>query len=134
MRTYLFSIFFLLLSCSGESPAVEQSAHQKLEKGKWIVVESHPQEKGFGYGIKFSPDKQYFHTDSKGQIIPTMREKVYSLSGDTLTMVDYKYEPRFRHTKGTQIFYVTELSDEKLSLKGIYPDSTVTMVLKNEEM
>jgi hypothetical protein len=104
-----------------------------LEEGKWVVESiEYPMER-IRQGIKFSDDKQVFYIDSQGKVIPTYNEIVYELNDDTLKIVDFKFEPRFLHKKGTLISVIESADKERITLKVIHPKEN-TIVLKKEKM
>lgn len=129
----LLLLFFSLLSCSDH---VQTSNVDKtediLEKGKWSLESIEDPIERFRYGVKFSRDKQVFYYDSQGKVIPTYNEIVYEIKEDTLRIVDFKYEKRFLHEKGTMISLIKSIDDSQLELKVIHPEENL-IVLKKEE-
>lgn len=136
MRNYIFLLgLFFFASCGGEeSNSNENEIVDYLISGKWEVVKFDGKEKKFSKGIVFSKDKQFFNLDSQGRIVPTQNEKVFDLSNDTLRIIDYNIEPRFLEKMGTLVFSVKEIDENSMILKSLYPDSTSTYKLKNEEL
>jgi hypothetical protein len=43
-------------------------------------------------------------------------EKIWSIKGDTLTFVDYNWEPEFIDKKGTKKFLINKLTEEELDI------------------
>lgn len=136
MKNYfiILSIVFFANCSNVELESREDLKVDYLTTGKWSLVEFDGDENKFQRGIVFSKDKQFFNLDSQGRIIPKQREKVFELSSDTLKIVDFNFEQKFIHTRGTQLFKVRELNDEKFVIKSIYPDSMSTYKFKNEEL
>ncbi len=136
MRNYIFLLGLLFFAnCGGgESNSNENKIVDYLTSGKWEVVEFDGKEKKFSRGIVFSKDKQFFNLDSQGRIIPTQNKKVFDLSNDTLRIIDYNIEPRFIEQRGTLVFSVKEFDESSMILKSLYPDSTSTYKLKNEDL
>jgi hypothetical protein len=136
MRNYIIILSAIIFAgCSnGELKSEEDVKIDVLTTGRWSAVDFEGEVNKFQRGIVFSKDKQFFNLDSQGRIIPKQREKVFDLKNDTLRIVDFNYEPKFIHKKGTQIFIVSELNEEKLVLKSIYPDSKNIYKFKNEEL
>lgn len=110
-KIILLSVLFFTVSCeSAKKDPVE------LIIGKWqlisvddVTVETHE-------GLQFAPNKQYFRMDSQGKPIFKLMEKVWSIDGDTLTLVDYNWEPDFIEKKGTQIYLMNKLSEDELDI------------------
>jgi len=136
MKNYIFllSIFFFVSCSETETKSKEGEMVDHLTSGKWTVVDFDGEINNFELGVVFSKDKQFFNMDSQGRIIPTQHEQIFSLNSDTLQIIDFKYEPRFIDKKGTLVFKVKELDESNMTLKSIYPDSTSTYKLKNEDL
>ena len=136
MRNYIFLLgLFFFASCGGgESNSNKNEIADYLTSGKWKVVEFDGKEKKFSRGIVFSKDKQFFNLDSQGRIIPTQNKIVFDLSNDTLRIIDFNIEPRFLKKRGTLAFSIKEVDESSMILKSLYPDSTSTYKLKNEEL
>lgn len=128
----LVSCLFFLIGCQ---PEEEQSSTREdiLENGKWVVESITVPMERIKEGIKFSKDKQVFYIDSQGRVIPTYNEIVYELKGDTLRIVDFKYEPRFLHEKGTLVTLIKEMKEDYIELEVIHPEKN-TIVLKKEKL
>lgn len=122
----LFSIFlalcFLLTSCGDNADANKKNTKSLLKKGEWRLTSSEKTFSQFQSGLKFSPDKQVFLLDSQGYVIPPHHKQIYNLSGDTLTIVDYKYEPQFIFERGTFILLIKELTEDEFIAELIHPD------------
>lgn len=129
---FLLTSVLLLIGCQNEEEP-GSSREDILENGKWVVESiSVPMER-IKEGIKFSKDKQVFYIDSQGRVIPTYSEIVYELKEDTLRIVDFKYEPRFRYEKGTLVTIVKEMKENYIELEVIHPEEN-TIVLKKEKL
>lgn len=135
MRYFLVLLmFYSFVSCNNDSELSAGGEIEKLlEDGKWVVETiDFPMER-IRQGIKFSDDKQVFYIDSQGKVIPTYNEIIYELKGDTLKIVDFKYEQRFLFKKGTLISLIDSIEKDKIVLKVIHPKEN-TIVLKKEKM
>lgn len=129
---FLLTSVLLLIGCQNEEEHTS-SREDILENGKWVVESITVPMERIREGIKFSKDKQVFYIDSQGRVIPTYSEIVYELKEDTLRIVDFKYEPRFRYEKGTLVTIVKEMKENYIELEVIHPEEN-TIVLKKEKM
>lgn len=121
----------VLISCKEEAGSSEENnVKDILNNGNWKLVESEKSFNGFQNGLKFSEDNQVFNFDSQGQIVVPMHERIYSISGDTLKFVDYRYEERFLMSKGTDIFLIEELTNQRLVLNVIFPKGPNKLILE----
>lgn len=136
MKKYIFALFMLtLVSCSNEASTLQDDDRiEDLTSGKWIVSDFDGKENKFSRGIVFSKDRQFFHLDSQGRVVPRHREIIFELSNDTLQIVDFNYEAKYIQQRGTQVFIVKDLEEDELSLKGVFPDSTSLYTFKKEEL
>jgi hypothetical protein len=136
MKNYIFffSLIFLASCSDGESKSKEDESVGFLTNGKWNVVQFDGEKNRLNIGVVFSKDNQIFNLDSQGRIVPTHNKKVFEVKSDTLRIVDFNYEKKFIHNKGTLVFRIKELTDSKMILKSIYPDSTSAYTLKNKEL
>jgi hypothetical protein len=117
----IFACLFFV-SCNEQ---IDLSRDKDVEKilsdGDWRVVEAEKPFTRFQSGLKFSDNNQVFMIDSQGQAIIPMQERLYEISGDTLKIVDYRYEDRFIYSRGTEILLIEELSNKKMVLNVIHP-------------
>lgn len=125
MNMKLFSIFLFLslffTSCANNANEKED-IKKLLKTGEWKLVSSDKKFNHFQSGLKFSPDKQVFFLDSQGYVIPPHHKQVYEVSGDTLMIIDYKYEPQILYERGTFILLIKELTEEEFVGELIHPD------------
>lgn len=136
MKKYFFVPFLLLfVSCSvDDSTSSENGRVDDLTNGKWLVSDFEGEENKFRRGIVFSKDRQFFHLDSQGRMIPRHRKIIFELKKDTLKIVDFNFEEKYIKQRGTQIFIVEDLGENKLILQGVFPDSTISYTFINEEL
>lgn len=121
-----------LLSCKDEvGSSSEKKADKILSSGEWRLVDSEHSFYRFQEGIKFSEDRQVFYIDSQGRTVAPLHEIIYSLSGDTLKIVDYKYEQRFLFSKGTDILIIEELTENEMILNAIHPEGPNKLIFEN---
>ncbi|HLV41502.1 MAG TPA: hypothetical protein VKY37_04425 [Brumimicrobium sp.] len=132
MRIFMFilvSVF--ILSCKEQVDSSRyQSVEENLSDGEWRIVSTDKSFNRFQKGLKFSPDRQVFNIDSQGRAIFSSHERIYSVTDDTLKIVDYKYEDQFLNTKGTDILIIKELTNKKMVLEALYPQGPVQLVLE----
>ncbi|WP_159038647.1 hypothetical protein [Brumimicrobium mesophilum] len=122
----------LFLSCSEQAGSfVERDREDILDDGNWILVESEMPFDRFQSGLKFSSDNQVFNVDSQGQVVVPMHERLYSISGDTLKFIDYRFEERFLFSRGTDIFLIEELTNDRLILNVIHPEGPNQLILES---
>lgn len=135
MRIYLvvFVILFSIVSCEQSRSSDADKVEDLLENGKWVVESMDVPLKRVKSGIKFSQDKQVFYIDSQGRIIPTHKKSVYEVKGDTLRIVDFKYEPRFLFEKGTLIALIKHLDNESIELDILHPEEN-KLILKKQKL
>tara|TARA_B100000508_G_scaffold141026_1_gene145327 strand:- start:112671 stop:113081 length:411 start_codon:yes stop_codon:yes gene_type:complete len=131
----LLTVGILFLASCGETPEISEEDQREdiLENGKWVVESIEVPLERINRGIKFSKDKQVFYIDSQGRVIPTYSEIVYEIKGDTLRIVDFKYEQRFIHEKGTLVTLIKEISDDRVELEVIHPEKN-KIVLKKQQL
>lgn len=130
----VFLILSIFYSCDFQNlNSNTQSIEEFLMDKEWILVSSDEPTKRFQSGIKFSSDKQLFNIDSQGHIIPPQHEQIYSITKDTLVIVDYKYEPQFIYEKGTDILLVEKISENQIQLKILHPNGPNTLIFENLE-
>ncbi|WP_123776113.1 hypothetical protein [Brumimicrobium aurantiacum] len=124
LKTWLFSGSILLFaSCDFEAGGSNEiETEEILETGRWKLIESDKVFKNFQSGLKFSKDNQVFSIDSQGGYVASPHERIYTLSADTLRIIDYRYEPNFLYEKGTNILLIKELTEDKLILESIHPE------------
>jgi len=130
VHAYLFLLtnVIFLSSCNSE----EKNNSEEIILGKWTISRINDEEINTHEGFRFAPNKQYFIIDSQGKIIPSMMEKVWSIHKDTLTLVDFNYEPQFIRTRGTQSFFIHEINDEILDISLEKKNETKRIILKKK--
>lgn len=101
--------------------------------GKWTISSINDEEIQTHEGLRFAPNKQYFNIDSQGKIIPSLMEKIWEIKKDTLRLVDFNFEPQFIRTKGTQLYLINELTNNKLDLYLQENNKMTRMVLIKEQ-
>lgn len=101
-----------------------------LQDGSWELTGTKERSKRYRYGMHFSEDKQLFYLDSQGHIIPPHHEHIYTLSGDTMRVVDYKFEEKLIHDKGTDIFIIKKLNKDHLILEVLFPEANMLELKK----
>ncbi|PWH86050.1 hypothetical protein [Brumimicrobium oceani] len=131
-----FLILILVgLTFSSCQEQVDSSSEKKIDeiltKGNWKLVNSEQPYKRFQSGLKFSEDKQVFDVDSQGQVVVLMHPRLYTISGDTLTLVDYRYEERFLYKRGTANFLIEELNEERIVLEVLAPEEPNKLIFEN---
>lgn len=130
----LFSVFLglglFLVSCGPNDDNSKEKTKELLNQGQWELVSSEKKTTRFQSGLKFSEDKQVFYVDSQGHIIPPHHKNEYSVSGDTLKIVDYRYEPQIIYDQGTDILIIKELNEEKMVLEAIHPEGPNELVFE----
>lgn len=109
----------------------EKDLAEVLNSGNWKLVSSEQPYKRFQSGLKFSEDNQVFDVDSQGQIVVLMHPRLYNISSDTLTLVDYRYEERFIYSRGTANFLIEELNEERIVLKVLPPEEPNKLIFEN---
>lgn len=102
-----------------------------MNGGNWKFIESEKPFKEFQAGLKFSEDKQVFDVDSQGQIVIPLHERIYSISSDTLKIIDARYVDRFLHERGTLIFIIKELNNERIVLNVVQPEGPNKLIFDN---
>lgn len=121
-----------LFSCQEESNiSTDQKIEEILNKGDWRITSTEYEFKRFSTGLKFSEDSQVFNVDSQGQIVVPSHERIYSIYGDTLKFVDYKYEERFLFSKGTDLLLIEKISEDELILNAIHPKGPNRITFEN---
>ncbi|MBW7866705.1 MAG: hypothetical protein H3C31_00100 [Brumimicrobium sp.] len=126
----LFSFLFLF-SCTNHSENKPIDKRQLLLQGEWRLVQSDKPFKIFRVGMKFSEDSHVFAIDSQGHTIPPTHEIEYSIQEDTLKIVDYKYDVNTIYEKGTIIFIIKEISQDKLVLEMLHPDTPNQLIFED---
>ncbi|MFA5573830.1 MAG: hypothetical protein WC994_02115 [Brumimicrobium sp.] len=121
MRALIIFIFFFFLSGCVERNGSTITKKDKLLDGEWMLVSIDEKYPFIRNGLKFSEDNQVFHIDTQGHTVPAHNIEIYKVYGDTLEIIDYKYEPQFIQEKGTHIFLIKELNQDELVLECIYP-------------
>lgn len=116
MRIISFIIIAFLISSCNEK---KSSSKEELVEGQWKIIEIDGEEVNVLEGIHFAPNRQYFKVDSQGKMVPRLIEKIWSVDGDTLKMVDYNWEPEFIEENGTSIFIIQELTNEVMILEDV---------------
>lgn len=133
---YFFCLcLFCLSACSSHSIGKnKKSTFDLLVGDAWVVSKVKRPIKTLHVGLQFVSDHQVFNLDSQGRPIMSIHDHTFSLNSDTLTLVDHRYSKEFLKSRGTQIYCIQELSEHRLVLSMVYPDSTNRVVLerKNE--
>lgn len=133
MRIFMFILgSVLLMSCKEQmNSSREQSVEDHLTNGEWRLISSDTEFRRFQDGLKFSADKQVFNIDSQGRIVSPSHERIYTISADTLKIVDYKYEEAFLFREGTDILIIEELTDDEMVLQVIHPQGPNKLYFEN---
>jgi len=133
MRIFIFILVgIFLVSCKEEvDSSHDQSVEEHLNAGEWRLVSSEKPFIRFKNGLKFSVDKQVFIIDSQGQIVSPTHERIYTVIGDTLKIIDYRYEQQSLFSRGTDILIIEELTDDKMVLKAIHPLEANELIFEN---
>lgn len=122
----LLLFVIVLFGCSEEKQVKNiNNVYTLLQDGSWELTSTQERSKRYRYGMHFSEDKQLFYLDSQGHIIPPHSEIIYAVSGDTMRVVDYKYEEKFIHEKGTDIYVIQKLNNDELTLEALFPEENV---------
>ena len=111
--------FWLVLALVFSACSTEELSKEELLEGHWRIVEIDDNNVDTKEGVHFSPNNQYFSVDSQGKMIPRLIEKIWSINGDTLMMIDYNWEPKFIQEKGTFIYLIEELTSDKMILQQL---------------
>jgi hypothetical protein len=111
VKIVLVCALLIVISCDRTTTNPED-----LIVGKWQLVSIDAIPVKTNEGLQFAPNRQYFRMDSQGKPIFKLMEKIWSIDGDTLTLIDYNWEPDFIDKKGTQIFLLNSISDEELDI------------------
>src|SRR5690554_2921815 len=126
----LLGLFFV--SCTEQvNVSREKEVEKILNNGNWRLIESDQSFERFQSGLKFSEDYQVFNIDSQGQMLASTHERLYSVIGDTLKLVDYKFEEKFLYPRGTDILIIEELTSDRMVLKAIHPEEPNTLIFEN---
>lgn len=124
----LVGLFFAACTDTGKSD--KATIIENLTQGEWRIENSEEPFSRFDHGLKFSPDKQVFFLDSQGHVIPPHHEHIFTVSGDTLKIVDYKYEPHMIFQHGTDVLLIRELTKERMVLEALHPKENVVTLNK----
>lgn len=125
----LVSVF--MVSCKEQTDSSrDKSIEESLHQGEWRIVSADKPFIRFQEGLKFSEDKQVFNIDSQGQVVSPTHERLYSVIGDTLKIVDYKFEERFIYSRGTDLLIIEELTKDKMVLKAIHPEGPINLIFE----
>jgi hypothetical protein len=128
----LILVGLLFVSCKEQMDSSrDRDVEEILNDGDWRLVETEKPFSRFQKGLKFSTDNQVFNIDSQGQVVVPMHERLYSISGDTLTFVDYRYEERFIFNRGTDVLLIEELTKDRMVLNVIHPEGPNKLILEN---
>ena len=120
-----------MTSCKEEvDSSREQSREDNLNEGEWRIISTDKPFKRFQNGLKFSEDKQVFNIDSQGRIVSPHHERLYSLIGDTLKIIDYRYEERFLFSRGTDILIIEELTEDRMVLEVLHPEGPNKLIFE----
>ncbi len=126
----LVGLFFV--SCKEQMDSNrDRGVEEILNAGDWKLVDSEKEFTRFQNGLKFAEDNQIFNIDSQGQVVVPMQERLYTVSGDTLTFVDYRYEERFIFSRGTDILLIEELTKDRMVLNVIHPEGPNRLIFEN---
>ncbi|RYM32895.1 hypothetical protein ERX46_12625 [Brumimicrobium glaciale] len=126
----IVGLFFV--SCKeGTDSSRDKDVEDILNDGNWRLIESEKSFDRFQNGLKFSEDNQVFNIDSQGQVVVPMHERLFSISGDTLTFIDYRYEERFIYSRGTDILLIEEITSDRLVLNVIHPEGPNKLILES---
>ena len=128
----LILVVLLLTSCKEQMDSSRnRDVEDILNDGNWKLVDTEKSFSRFQEGLKFSEDNQVFNIDSQGQIVVPMHERLYTVKGDTLIFVDYRYEDRFLFSRGTDILLIEELTDDRMVLNVVHPEGPNKLILMN---
>lgn len=131
MRILVITLIGLFLgACTGNEKTDKTKIIENLTHGEWRIKDSEEPFLRFDSGLKFSSDKQVFFLDSQGHVIPPHHEHIFTVHGDTLKIVDYKYEPHLIFEEGTDVLLIKELTKEKLVLEALHPKKNVITLYK----
>jgi len=108
----------------------EKEFEQILNNGNWSLISSDYDYVRFQSGLKFSEDHQLFDIDSQGKIVTSMHPRLFSISKDTMTVVDHRYEENFLLSRGTAYFLIEEIDEERLVLKVLPPEKENRLVFE----
>ena len=132
MRIFMFilvSVF--IISCKEQvDSSREQGIEEILNEGEWRIESTEKPFLRFLEGLKFSEDKQVFNIDSQGRVVSSTHERLYSIIGDTLKIVDFKFEDRFLYARGTDILIIEELTEDKMVLEALHPEGPNKLIFK----
>jgi prolyl oligopeptidase PreP (S9A serine peptidase family) len=113
-RFFIILVVLIVSSCqSGDSQP------EDIIVNKWRLITKDGEKVETNEGLQFAPNKQYFRMDSQGKAIPKLMEKIWTINNDTLIFVDYNYEQKFIHTKGTTKFLINSLTKDVLEITTI---------------
>lgn len=125
--TFLCVVFS---ACSSSMNDGTSSISNLLIGEPWLVKEVSSPKEYLHNGIQFVDDKQVFNIDSQGRAIMSVHAHTYDVSGDTLTIVDHSYTKKHLKSRGTQVYLIQSISNNKLSLHMLYPDTTNRILLE----
>lgn len=120
----------VMVSCGGTDKQANPLNDQLLD-GNWRLMVAEEPVRMFQSGLKFAEDGQVFFLDTQGHVVPPHHEQKFKLAGDTLTIIDYKYEEHVIYEKGTSIGLIRTLTDEELVLEMIHPKKDARIYFKN---
>lgn len=124
----VLSILFLIFACS--APEEEMTVEQQLQKGAWVLVEAENTPVNLLRGMIFSDHNHIISIDSQGHSIPPSHDINYSIYGDTLKIIDYKYIPQVIFEKGTFMFIIEDLTEDEMVLQLFHPEPKNRLVYK----
>ena len=105
-------LLFLFVKCEFG----EEKSKEELLYGKWMLISVDGEPLDTRAGYEFATNKQYFTVDSQGKPIPKLMERVWSIDGDTLKLVDFNWESELIDKKGTIHFQIKELNATNLKV------------------
>ena len=118
-KIVFIGLIFSLFACESNKANPED-----LLVGKWQLNLINGESIETNEGLQFAPNKQFFRIDSQGKPIPKLMEKIWSINHDTLTLIDYNWEPEFIDKKGTKLFLINSLNEEILDITRLNEDGT----------
>ena len=126
-RIQFVLLSFAVLFLTNCEESTKTNDKKSLLEGKWEITAVDGKKIKTKEGIQFAPNRQYFSIDSQGKSVPRLIEKIWDIKGDTLTMIDYNWEPEFIEKKGTFIYKIDSLSEKTLRLRLINKEEEQTI-------
>lgn len=126
-------LMIFVFSCNNISTTNDITISEKLVGGIWYVEFIKYPMKSIQSGLQFVSNKQVFNIDSQGRTIMSIHPNTFEISGDTLTLVDHRYNKAAIYEKGTEIFIINKLSENRLVLDMIHPQKDNQILLVRKE-